>query len=161
MTGLPFQTPENLANDIIFFRDMNIDMLGMGPYIVHKNTPLAAEMPDFEKRKEKQLMLGLKMIAACRIFLKDVNIAATTALQALHESGRKMGLRAGANVIMPNITKTEYRAAYLLYEDKPAINENSSESRDSLEKNIISAGETVAYDEWGDSPHFFSRMNKS
>jgi biotin synthase len=157
MMGLPGQTLEDLADDILFFKKMDIDMLGMGPYIVHNETPLAEKMPNFEDMKDEQFALGLKMIAATRVFLQDVNIAATTALQALHPQGREMGLKAGANVIMPNLTDTKYRASYQLYEDKPCIDENSSMCRGCLERRITGIGEMIGYNEWGDSPHFFKK----
>ena len=154
MIGLPFQTIDDLANDILFFKEINADMIGMGPYIVHKDTPLAESLPGFERIKAYQLNLALKMIAITRIFLKDVNIASTTALQSLNPTGREMGLLAGANIIMPNITETKYRAAYQLYDNKPCLDENSSMCRSCLEKRISSIGETIAYGEWGDSKHF-------
>ncbi len=157
MIGLPFQTIDDLVNDLLFFKAIDVDMIGMGPYIVHHDTPLASEMPDFERRKEAQLTLSLKMIAAARILLKDVNIASTTALQALKPDGREDGLLAGANIIMPNVTETKYRSSYQLYEDKPCVNENSAMCKGCLERRIASIGETIGYDEWGDSRHFKKR----
>lgn len=159
MTGLPFQTFENLAEDILFFKKMDIDMIGMGPYIPHKDTPLGVRALHENFDKKYALELGLKMIAVTRIVLKDVNIAATTALQALNDKGREMGLMAGANVIMPNITDTKYRAAYQLYQDKPCLDENASLCRECIKKRIEETGESIGYDEWGDSPHFRSRRN--
>ena len=155
MQGLPGQSMQDLVNDILFFEKEDVDMLGMGPYIVHNSTPLAAKVKDFDGAR--QFQLGLKMIALCRIYLKDINIAATTALQALHPEGRELGLLAGGNVIMPNITDTEYRDSYKLYEDKPCCDENAQSSKDNLEKKIKEIGEVIAYSEWGDSKHFFKR----
>jgi biotin synthase len=160
MIGLPYQTIDDLVNDMIFFKKVDADMIGMGPYIVHKDTPLAESLPDFEKIKEYQLNLSLKMIAVTRIFLKDVNIASTTALQSLNPTGREMGLLAGANIIMPNITETKYRAAYQLYDNKPCLDENSSMCRNCLEKRISSIGETIGYGEWGDSKHFKGKKKR-
>ncbi len=157
MIGLPYQTLDNLVHDLRFFQRMDIDMIGMGPYLVHPDTPLAAAMPDFDVRKETQLQMGLKMVACARILLKDVNIAATTALQALSPEGRQLGLLAGANVMMPNVTDTRYRAGYQLYTGKPGINENSEESKLSLEKSILAIGETIGYDQWGNPRHFYQR----
>ena len=158
MMGLPGQTSEDLANDILFFEKEDIDMLGMGPYIVHSDTPLAERVKDLDK--EKQFRLGLKMIAACRIYLRDINIAAATALQALNPQGRELGIRAGANVIMPNITDTKYRAGYQLYNGKPCLDENSSMCKDCLQHRLASINENIGYNEWGDSPHFFRRTGK-
>ena len=160
MIGLPGQTLLDLADDILFFKSMDVDMIGMGPYIVCNDTPLAIRMPDFEKIKNEQFRLGLKMIAVTRIVLKDVNIASTTALQALNPEGREMGLKAGGNVIMPNITPVKYRRDYQLYEDKPCLDENASLCRGCLEKRIASIGEKIGYGEWGDPKHFSARKFK-
>ncbi|PKK86253.1 MAG: [FeFe] hydrogenase H-cluster radical SAM maturase HydE [Thermoplasmata archaeon HGW-Thermoplasmata-1] len=160
MIGLPGQNVEDLANDILFFRDNDIDMIGMGPYIPHKDTPMGESLKWGEKEKRTWLELALKMIAATRITLRDVNIASTTALQALDPKGREMGLEAGANIIMPNITATKYRSQYKLYEDKPCMDENSMMCRSCLEARIDSVGEEIGYKEWGDSPHYFKRMKK-
>ncbi|NLK49254.1 MAG: [FeFe] hydrogenase H-cluster radical SAM maturase HydE [Candidatus Cloacimonetes bacterium] len=158
MIGLPNQSLADLADDLLFFYDIDIDMIGMGPFIPHKDTPLGHLVPSHNP--EEAIELGLKMIAASRIFLKDVNIASTTALQALREDGRELGLLAGANIIMPNVTDTSYRRGYQLYEGKPHLDENASDSRDSLQQNIEAIGETIAYNEWGDSAHFWARTNK-
>ena len=157
MLGLPFQTTEHIAKDILFYQEMNMDMIGMGPYIIHEDTPLAKEMPDFDP--QRQLQLGLKAIAVTRLLLKDVNIASTTALQALHPEGRKMGLLAGANVIMPNITESSRRAGYLLYQGKPGVNDDSVSGLEQLKLEAASAGEEILWNDWGDSPHFFARRN--
>ena len=157
MIGLPHQTMEDLADDILFFYDEDIDMIGMGPFIPHHQTPLAYLLSTFHP--EEALEQALKMIAATRIALKDVNIASTTALQALHPKGRELGLLAGANVLMPNITDTRFRKGYQLYEGKPGLNENALAIRKALEESIFSIGESIGYDEWGDSPHFKSKKN--
>jgi len=152
MIGLPFQTAADLSDDILFFQQQDIDMIGMGPYIPHQDTPLAAHCPDFDA--SKNLELGLKMIALTRIMLKDVNIASTTALQSLSPQGRELGLKAGANIIMPNITPTQYREGYQLYDNKPCLDENALMCRGCLEQRVASIGETIGYGQWGDSPHF-------
>jgi len=152
MIGLPYLSVEDLADDILFFYDEDIDMIGMGPYIPHQDTPLAGAIPDYQE--EEHLELGLKMIAITRLLLKDINIASTTALQALKPDGRELGLLAGANIIMPNITDTKYRASYQLYNGKPCLDENMSLCRNCMENRIAAIGETIGYDKWGDSPHF-------
>lgn len=154
MIGLPGQTTADLADDIAFFKKMDVAMIGMGPFIPHHQTPLAASIPDWKEQKERQLRRALRMIAAVRIQLKDVNIASTTALQAIEEVGREMGLLAGANIIMPNLTDTSYRTGYQLYDGKPCMDENATMCAACLERRIASIGETVGYGEWGDSPHF-------
>ena len=155
MIGLPGQTEKDLADDILFFKKLDVDMIGMGPYIVHHGTPLAQKEPEFDPAR--QLRLGLNMIAATRTALQDVNIAATTALQALDPRGRELGLQAGANIIMPNITHTRYRSSYQLYDNKPCLDENAGLCRACLSNRITGIGEDVGYNEWGDSPHFFKR----
>jgi biotin synthase len=154
MIGLPGQTTEDLARDILFFKDMDIDMIGMGPYIPHSATP----MKDSDFVSEAQLDLALRMIAVTRLVLPDINIAATTALQALNPTGRELGLKAGANIIMPNVTETRYRPAYQLYENKPCIDENATQCRGCLKARIKSIGETIGFGKWGNSPHFSARQ---
>ncbi len=161
MMGLPEQTSEDLVNDILFMKKIDVDMIGMGPYIPHRDTPMGAEIPPYtDEQKETALTMGLKMIAVTRIVLKDINIAAATALQALEHTGREMGLRCGANVIMPNVTETEFRPSYTLYDNKPCTDENSSMCRGCLTRRITGIGETIGFNEWGDSPHYARRMKK-
>ena len=159
MIGLPGQTVDHLVNDLEFFRELDIDMIGMGPYLPHSETPLGRAVHDFDP--ERQLTLGLKMIAAARLSLRDVNIAATTALQTLAPDGRERGLLAGANVIMPNVGEVEHRPDYLLYDHKPGLDENAAESRERLEQSLLAIGEQLAPGEWGDSPHFARRRGGS
>ncbi len=153
MIGLPGQAIEDLADDILFFQKMDVAMIGMGPYLPHRDTPLYEEGVAAAGEREDLLTLALKMISTTRLFLKDVNIASTTALQAITPTGREMGLMAGANIIMPNITDVRYRSSYQLYDDKPCINESSDVCTGCLSSRITSIGETIGYDEWGDSPH--------
>ena len=153
MIGLPFQSSEDLANDLLFMQEFDIHMCGMGPFVENKNTPL------FQYNKlllpqEERVRLTLKMIALLRIMMKDINIASTTALQAMMDGGREMALKAGANIMMPNITPGVYRNNYALYNNKPGTNEEAEDSRKNLEALIKRAGCEVAYDEWGDSKHF-------
>ncbi len=152
MCGLPGQTLDDLARDIEFFAEMDVDMIGMGPYIPHPDTPLGAD-----RHGAGDLLLGLKMIAVTRLHLHDVNIAAATALQALAPDGRERGIRAGANVIMPNITDTRYRRRYQLYAGKPCLDENAGLCKGCLERRLASIGETVDYGRRGDSLHFRKR----
>lgn len=159
MIGLPWQTAGDLADDILFLKKLDVDMVGMGPYLVHGETPLSEMMPDFEHRKSDQLIMGLKMIALTRIVLKDVNIASTTALQTLAANGRELGLLAGANVIMPNVSHMKYKPDYCLYDNKPGQNETSEESLEALKKSIEAIGESIGFHEWGDSPHFCNRQS--
>jgi biotin synthase len=134
-------------------------MVGMGPYIPHSDTPMGKEIPPYtDEQKKEALTLGLKMIAVTRIVLNDINIAAATALQALEYTGREQGLRCGANVIMPNVTETDYRPKYQLYDNKPCTDENSSMCRGCLSGRIMGIGETIGFNERGDSPHYHKRI---
>jgi biotin synthase len=160
MIGIPGQTEEQLASDIIFFRENDIDMIGMGPYVVHSGTPLAQIADNSEQAKNKRFNLALKMIALTRIFLKDINIAATTAMQSLNPIGREMALLAGANIIMPIITPASHRKDYLLYDGKPCIDDLPGSCKNCLESRIKSIGETIGYGKWGDSPHFTGNNRK-
>jgi biotin synthase len=159
MIGLPFQTIEDLANDLIFFRDYDIDMVGMGPYIEHQDTPLF-QYKDLLLSKHDRFDLSLKMIAILRIMMKDINIAATTAMQALEKTGREKAIMVGANIIMPNLTPVKYRENYLLYEDKPCIDEEAEDCKNCLEARIRIAGDEIGYGEWGDSLHYVKRRFK-
>lgn len=155
MCGLPGQTLEDLSNDLLFIRNLDVDMVGMGPYIPHRDTPLGRELENFDG--QRALDLGLKMLACLRLLMPDANMASTTALQALDPAGREQGLLAGGNVIMPNVTDPAFRPNYQLYEGKPGLDENSEQSRLALEKSVEKIGETVAYGQWGNAPRFEKR----
>ena len=157
MIGLPGQTLDDLADDVLFFCELDVDMIGMGPYVVHEATPLANEVDNSENGRAERLDLALRMIAVVRLAMPDINIAATTALQALHPLGREKGLRAGANIIMPIITPTEYRKHYQLYDGKPCIEDSAGQCQECLEGRIRSTGDVIAYAEWGDSPRAANR----
>jgi len=116
MIGLPNQTIDNLADDLLFMKNIDIDMIGMGPYIEHSDTPLYASKNTFSLKE--RYLLTLKMIASMRILMPDINIAATTALQTIEPNSREKAIAVGANIIMPNITPLKYREQYLLYENK-------------------------------------------
>ena len=158
MSSLPGQTAEDMARDIVFLGEIDVDMVGMGPYIPHPDTPLGV-LPE-EKDDAARLTTGLNMIAAARLYLHDVNIASTTALQSLAPDGRERGILSGANVIMPNVTDTRYRRKYQLYRGKPCLDENASQCRSCLERRLASIGESVNYGERGDSLHFKNRTAK-
>ncbi|WP_430809786.1 MULTISPECIES: [FeFe] hydrogenase H-cluster radical SAM maturase HydE [unclassified Carboxylicivirga] len=159
MIGLPFQTYEDLADDLLFFKDMNIDMVGMGPYIEHSDTPLYQyrhQLWPLQRRFE----VALNMIATLRLLMPDINIAAATALQAIDPMGREKALRYGANVIMPNITPTLHRKDYSLYQNKPCTDEGAEDCANCLSMRVEMAGRQVGFDEWGDSQHYFKRIKK-
>ncbi len=153
MIGLPHQRITDLANDLIFMQQLDIDMVGMGPYIEHSETPLfnlAGELWPLQQRFD----LTLKMIATLRILMKDINIAAATALQAIDPLGREKAVKIGANVIMPNITPGFYRNDYDLYENKPCVDEEPDQCKGCLDARLAIAESEIGYGEWGDSIHF-------
>ena len=160
MIGLPFQTYDDLAKDLLFFKKTDIDMCGMGPYIEHEDTPLY-QYRDQLKTKQERFDLALNMIAVLRLLMPDINIAAATALQAIDPAGREKALAIGANVIMPNLTPCEYREEYQLYEDKPCLDEDAELTRNCLEARIELAGAEIGYGEWGDSKHFYNRTKRA
>ena len=152
MIGLPGQRVDDLVNDVLFFREVGADMIGMGPYIPHAQAALpgAAAIPDASTR----LRLSLNMIAATRLLLPDINIAATTALQTLAPDGREQGLRFGASVIMPQTTPLRVRRQYTLYDGKACLDDRADQCTACLEETIRSVGRRVMANDWGDSPPF-------
>jgi biotin synthase len=156
MIGLPFQTVEHLANDLLFMQQMNIDMVGMGPYIEHPETPLY-QYRDSLWSLEERFDMTLKMVAILRIMMRDINIAATTALQAIDPMGREKAIRIGANIIMPNVTPGRYRNDYALYQNKPCVDEDPEDCMGCLDARIALADSDIGYGQWGDSPHYHRR----
>lgn len=137
LVGLPEQTIESLADDILFFKEINADMVGIGPFIPHPETPLKDE-------KTGDFTLALKVMALTRILLKNINIPATTAMETLNPNGRIIALQSGANVVMPNVTSKEFRAKYEIYPNKICINEDPSQCRHCIEGKIKSIGRTIS-----------------
>lgn len=137
LVGLPGQTLDSLADDIMFFKEINADMVGIGPFIAHPQTPLK----DF---LNGSFTLALKVMALTRILLKDINIPATTAMETLNPDGRVIALKSGANVVMPNVTTTEFRSKYEIYPNKICINENPSQCRKCIEGKIKSIGRNIS-----------------
>lgn len=137
LVGLPNQTIESLADDILFFKEINADMVGIGPFIPHPHTPL-------KDSATGSFTLALKVMALTRILLKDINIPATTAMETLNPNGRIIALQSGANVVMPNVTTTEYRAKYEIYPNKICINENPDKCKGCISTKIQSIGRSVS-----------------
>lgn len=152
MIGLPFQTEEQLASDLLFMKEFDMDMCGMGPYIEHAQTPLykyASQLPTLRER----FGLSLKMVALLRILMPDINIAATTALQTIEQNGRERAVQIGANVLMPNITPKHYRDDYLLYENKPVSAQSDEDDLRWLEQQLKHIGHEIGYFQQGNSKH--------
>jgi biotin synthase len=137
LVGLPGQSLESLADDILFFKAIGADMIGVGPFIPNPDTPLQnATGGTFE--------LSLKVMALTRLLLPDVNIPATTAMEALNERGRIIGLQSGANVVMPNVTEGDYRRLYALYPGKICVGDTPSHCRSCITGKITSVGRTIS-----------------
>jgi len=156
MIGLPFQTMDDLAGDLLFMKSFNIDMCGMGPYIEHADTPLIEHSGKLMALKDR-FDLTLKMIAIIRIMMKDINIVAATALQAIDPMGREKAVMIGANILMPNITPGKYRDSYKLYDNKPCTDDSAEDCQSCLEARVSLANAEVIYGEWGDSKHYKNR----
>ena len=139
LVGLPNQTIESLADDILFFKELDADMVGIGPFIPHENTPLKDE-------KNGDFWLALKVMALTRINLPKINIPATTAMETLNPNGRIIALQSGANVVMPNVTSVEYRKKYEIYPGKICINDEPQKCRGCIENKIKSIGRSIGTD---------------
>jgi biotin synthase len=156
LIGLPGQTAEHLAQDLLFMRELDIDMCGMGPFLVHEDTPMrdmVDELPDPAER----VLLTLRMIALARLMMPTINISATTALQTLHKEGLELGLSAGANVVMPNLTPAQYRKAYNLYQGKVQVDDGLLNLLSRLETRCAALGRRVIAGDPGDPVHFKAR----
>ncbi len=137
MVGLPGQTLESLARDIALFRQLNLDMIGIGPFIPHPETPLAGAA-------EPCLEMVLKTVALARIAAPRSHIPATTAAGTIDPYGREKALRCGGNVVMPNMTPQKYRKHYQIYPGKICVEEGSMDCFPCLAKRIRSIGRTIA-----------------
>lgn len=137
LVGLPEQTLESLAQDILFFKEIGADMIGIGPFIPNENTPL-------KDAKGGSFELALKVMAITRLIMPDVNIPATTAMETLNPNGRIIALQAGANVVMPNVTQGEYRKFYEIYPGKICVNDTPTKCRGCITGKIKSINRCVS-----------------
>jgi biotin synthase len=149
MIGIPGQTYASLADDIETFAEMDLDMIGVGPYLPHPETPLGrGELPEAaagEQVPNSELMT-YKVVALARLVDPDANIPSTTALATLNlAQGRELGLARGANVVMPNLTPTRYRALYEIYPAKACIRETAVQCGACLHGRIEGMGRTVGH----------------
>jgi biotin synthase len=147
MIGIPGQTYDDLADDVELFREMDLDMIGVGPYLAHPATPLGSDSAEFlaapgEQAPNTELMT-YKMVALARLVCPQANIPATTALATLSRAGRALGLARGANVVMPNLTPPAYRRLYEIYPGKACIAETAEACRTCLEKQILKLGRKI------------------
>lgn len=137
LVGLPGQTVESLADDILFFKSINADMIGLGPFIPNEDTPL-------KDNEGGTFIMAKKMMAITRLLLPDINIPATTAMETIEPNGRILALQAGANVVMPNVTEGEYRKYYELYPGKICVNDTPTKCIGCISNKINSIGRTVS-----------------
>ena len=137
LVGLPNQTIESLADDILFFKEIDADMIGIGPFIPHAQTPLKDE-------KVGDFWLALKVMALTRINLPTINIPATTAMETLFPDGRIIALLSGANVVMPNVSAIDCRKKYEIYPNKAGINDDEKQMRKLLEEKFAKFGRTIS-----------------
>ncbi len=142
MVGIPGQTYDSLADDILLFSKLDLDMIGIGPYIPHPETPLGSTklMNGSEQAPNSEEMV-YKMIALTRIHCPESNIPSTTALATINKNeGRELGLQRGANIVMPNLTPVKYRQYYEIYPSKACIFETAEECHGCLNRRIKSIG---------------------
>ena len=153
MVGLPGQTLDHLADDLLFFKRMDVAMVGLGPYIPHPDTPLY-RLRDLVPPAKERMDMTLKMIAVLRIMMPEINMVAATANQTVDPQGREKAIAAGANVIMPNLTPGEYRESYFIYPDKACVKDQPDQCKTCLDIRLAAIGHKLLYNAWGDSLAF-------
>ncbi|MBO6117814.1 MAG: [FeFe] hydrogenase H-cluster radical SAM maturase HydE [Bacteroidales bacterium] len=153
MIGLPFQTTEDLADDLLFFKQKNVAMVGMGPFIPHPDTPLW-QYKDMIPDKKERMLLTLKMIAVLRLMMPEINMVSATANQTIDDLGREKAVVAGANVIMPNLSPEDNREDYGIYPDKACVHDKPEECYNCLDIRMHTVNHKILYKEWGDSLAF-------
>ena len=146
MVGSPYQKTEDLISDLRFLQELQPDMIGIGPFITHQDTP-------FREFTSGELTLCLRMVAILRHLFPEVLLPATTALGTIHPNGSELGLLAGANVVMPNLSPVGVREKYSLYDNKICTGEEAAECRGCLENRVASAGFQIVVDR-GDRKNF-------
>jgi len=164
MIGIPGQTWDDLAEDLLWFRRLDLDMIGVGPYIPHPDTPMGRERAAFAAPSESQVpadeLTTYKVIALTRLLCPDANIPATTALATLDPvSGRETALRRGANVIMPNVTPPQVRPDYQIYPGKVCVNETGTQCAACIRRRIARIGRVPGVGR-GDSPNWHRRNGR-
>jgi biotin synthase len=155
MVGIPGQTWADLVRDLRTFQDLDLEMIGIGPWIPHPSTPLASDLEgaaDPLEQVPNDKATALAMVAMSRILVPDANLPATTAVATIDQRhGREDALCAGANVVMPNLTPPAFRALYEIYPDKACVNETAEQCHPCLSGRIAKIGRTVGTGR-GDAP---------
>lgn len=139
MVGSPYQTTEHIIADLRFLQDLKPDMIGIGPFLSHKDTP-------FREYPNGELRLVLRLLGILRLMHPKVLLPATTALGTMHPKGRELGLQTGANVVMPNLSPQSVRKKYMLYDNKISTGEESAQSVRNLTEKVTSAGYRIVTD---------------
>ena len=139
MVGAPYQTVENLADDFLFLKELNPEMVGIGPFIPHQDTPFYGE-------KSGTLEDTLFYLALLRLMLPHALLPATTALGTIHPKGREMGVLSGANVVMPNLSPVSVRKKYMLYDGKICTGDEAAECRYCLSRRMEQIGCQIVSD---------------
>ena len=139
MVGSPYQTREYLVNDLLFLKNFQPQMVGIGPFISHKDTP-------FKDEQNGTLRDTLVMVALTRLLLPNALIPSTTALGTIAENGRELGIKAGANVVMPNLSPVDLRKLYTLYDGKICMDTEAAEGLQQLKKSMASIGYEIVTD---------------
>ncbi len=158
MIGIPGQTYDDLAGDVETLAALDLDMIGVGPWLAHPDTPLGRDAAALAAPPDEQVpnteLMGYKMIALARLACPAANIPSTTALATLNLArGRELGLERGANVVMPNLTPVQYRALYEIYPSKACIRETAEACHTCMRRRIESIGRQVGTGR-GDSPRY-------
>ncbi|MCF7831006.1 [FeFe] hydrogenase H-cluster radical SAM maturase HydE [Candidatus Gracilibacteria bacterium] len=159
MVGIPGQTLDDLITDLHFFQDLDFDMFGLGPYVIHEDTPLGNSKNKkwWVANKEEIFNTTLNFIALLRILIPTANIATATALDVFKPQGRVWALKAGANIIMPSVTPQKYRDKYLLYQDKPCVDEDPTDCIDCTIEKVKMARLNPVLGKQGNSLHYKNR----
>lgn len=136
MVGSPDQTMDTIIEDLHFIKQLKPEMVGIGPFIPHRDTP-------FAKEKAGTLELTLRLLSIIRLMVPHVLLPSTTALGTIDQKGRELGILAGANVVMPNLSPTDVRSKYLLYDNKICTGDEAAECRLCMQKRMESIGYEV------------------
>lgn len=139
MVGSPYQTPQDLITDLRFLQEIQPDMIGIGPFIPHHQTP-------FANKKQGELHLTLRMLSILRLMFPKALLPSTTALGSIDPDGRIMGLQCGANVVMPNLSPLDVRELYKIYDNKAYINAEAAEGLSLLKAQASSIGCQIVID---------------
>jgi len=137
MVGLPAQTPSMVARDVMWMHELGAEMIGIGPFLPHPETPLADASPG-------TIDQALRLVAVLRLVFPRAHLPATTAMGTIHPRGRELALQAGANIMMPNTTRVSVRPLYQLYTDRICIDETPDDCQGCMERRVASIGRTIA-----------------